>query len=144
MEKNGIFPLSDAILQKYVKGFFVERTHFCSYLKKKDEASSFCSVCYQCCCTVDDHERVLIVLTEGSATAALIITPSPSSFPLPLLVITNRRVQEFLSTCWWFLARFNLCFPLSGEEFKFSYTMRRKCNEVVPVWLTLKYPRWRL
>lgn len=142
--KEGYFCLSDAILQKNVKWLSADWTHSCSYWekeKKKKRRSipiSLLSLSLRCS-TVDDHERELIVLTaghpgslqiEGSATAALIIPP----FPLPLLVIATRRVQEFLSTCWWFLARFNLCFPLSGEEFKFSYTARRKCShKVVPV-----------
>lgn len=33
--------------------------------RKKDEASPFRSFHYQSCCTVDDHERGLIVLTAG-------------------------------------------------------------------------------
>ena len=142
--KEEYFYLSDAILQKNVKWLSADWTHSCSYWekgKKKKRWSipiSLLSLSLRCS-TVDDHERELIVLTaghpgslqiEGSATAVLIMPPSP----LPLLVIATRRVQEFLSTCWWFLARFNLCFPLSGEEFKFSYTARRKCShKVIPV-----------
>lgn len=35
MEKNGIFLLSDAILQKYVKGFFCGTNTFLQLLRKK-------------------------------------------------------------------------------------------------------------
>lgn len=116
---------------------------FAVTLKEKDKEKrererwsiTLCFLHYQCHGPVDDHKRGLIVLTaghrgsvwtEGSATTALIKPLTPVS--LPLVVIATRRVKECLCTCWWFLAHFNLCFPLCGKEFKFSYTGRRNCS----------------
>lgn len=120
--------------------------------KRKDEASPFHPLHYQRI-TVDDHERGLIVFTAGSRQIegiSLLAHPSPAHPTLPIclfLVIATRRLQEFLSTCWWLLGLFQPLLPIEREGIQiFIRKLRRKCSrKVISACRCFeKYSLWRL